>query len=680
MDDVLREFLVESIEGLDQLDRNLVALEQRPGDGELLASIFRCVHTIKGTCGFLGFPILESVAHAGESLLALLRDGTVSLTPAITNGLLQLVDAIRSILGRIESTGKEGAIAYTDLIALLSRLHSGEAASETVAGVAEPADGRMALADTTVRVDVTLLDRLMNLVGELVLARNQVLQYTARTSDATFLPTSQRLNLITSELQEGVMKTRMQPIGNVWGKFPRVVRDLAVVCGKQVALEMTGEDTELDRTIIEAVKDPLTHIVRNSIDHGIELPADRVAAGKPAEGRITMRAYHEGGQVNIEIGDDGGGVDTNRVRKRAIERGLITPDHAAQMTEREALDIIFQPGFSTAAQVSTISGRGVGMDVVRTNIERIGGTVDVETVAGRGSTIHIKIPLTLAIVPALVVTCAGDRYAIPQVNLVELVRSARAVEMVHGAPVYRLRGRLLPLVWLNEALGDPIAARHAERQVETIVVLRAGESVFGVVVDEVNDTEEIVVKPLGKMLKGIPLFAGATIMGDGGVALILNVVGLAQQAHVVSGPRERARADAKGERLTTDPRQTLLILGLGTDRRLAVPLSAVARLEQLPRGTVERAGSAEVVQYRGNILTLLRLSTLLGVRSEEQLDQPLQVVVYAGHGRPFGLVVDGIVDIVEEVVTVHEHGRAVIQERVTELIDVERLVRAAEAA
>ena len=407
--------------------------------------------------------------------------------------------------------------------------------------------GQATASDSTIRVDVGLLDKVMNLVGELVLARNQVLQFANRMKDTSFLAASQHLNLITTELQAGVMKTRMQPIGNIWSQFPRTVRDVALGCGKEVGIEMEGKETELDKTIIEAIKDPLTHLVRNSVDHGIELPEERVKAGKDRTGRLILRAFHEGGQVNIEISDDGAGLNVERLRKKAVERAVITAEQATRMTDREIFNLIFLPGFSTAEKVTNVSGRGVGMDVVKTNVEKIGGTVDLQSTPGRGTTVRVKIPLTLAIIPALVVTCGGDRYAIPQVSLLELVRLeadevAKSIELVHGAPVYRLRGRLLPLVYLNQELKLAADARPAKEQdgAVNIVVLQADERQFGLVVDQINDTEEIVVKPLRKQLKTVKTFAGSSIMGDGKVALILDVLGLAQRASVVTETRDRA--------------------------------------------------------------------------------------------------------------------------------------------
>ena len=450
--EILNEFLIESYENIGRLDQELVVLEKTPKDHALLSSIFRTIHTIKGTCGFLNFSRLEAVTHLAENILSQLRDGERELTGEIVSAMLDTVDAVKRILSLIETTGSEGEESFEELKTRLRALADGKQAAapspgkppaETPATLRPPApepaaaeppaseataleatDSRAhtAVADSTIRVDVSLLDKLMNLVGELVLARNQILQFTAMREDANFAGTSQRLNLIATELQAGVMKTRMQPIGNVWNKLPRVVRDLAVSCGKQVAIEMEGADTELDKTIIEAIRDPLTHIARNSVDHGIEMPPARVAKGKSATGRLFLRAFHEGGQVNIEISDDGAGIPPERVKRKAIQNGLITAEQADRLSEREVFRLIFLPGFSTAEQVTAVSGRGVGMDVVKTNIEKIGGTVDLQSRPDRGTTIKIKIPLTLAIIPALVVTCAGERFAIPQVSLLELLR------------------------------------------------------------------------------------------------------------------------------------------------------------------------------------------------------------------------------------------------------------------
>ncbi len=595
------------------------------------------------------------------------------------------------------------------------------AIQEALQGQAEARSS--ALSESNIRVDVGLLDKLMNLVGELVLARNQILQFSSTQQDSTFLNTTQRLNLITTELQEGVMKTRMQPIGNIWSKFPRVVRDLATGCGKHIRLEMEGKETELDKTLIEAIKDPLTHLVRNAVDHGVETPDKRVAAGKPAEGRLFLRAFHEGGQVNIEISDDGAGIDVERVKQKALAKSLITLDQASRMNDRELMNLIFLPGLSTAEKVTNVSGRGVGMDVVKTNIEKIGGTVDIQSRPGNGTTLKIKIPLTLAIIPALVVTSGGDRYAIPQVSLLELVRlegeqARKGIEMIHGAPVYRLRGKLLPLAYLNEQL---FVGKNNDARVESlsgqmavlltnheqhtaagsalnIVVLQADDRQFGLVVDEINDTEEIVVKPLGKQLKGIATFAGATIMGDGQVALILDVLGLAQRANVVSEVRDRSVGENTAQtEAHHDESESLLLLRGPDNGQMALPLSLVARLEEFTRSSLERAEGRDVVQYRGQILPLIHLSSALPERREksrscdpsepEAENEKIQVVVYSDQGRSVGLVVDRILDIAQEKIKPQKRagregtlGSMVVQGRITELLDVKGIIQSADAS
>jgi two-component system chemotaxis sensor kinase CheA len=494
------------------------------------------------------------------------------------------------------------------------------------------------------------------------------------------------------------MKTRMQPIGNIWSQFPRTVRDVALGCGKEVGIEMEGKETELDKTIIEAIKDPLTHLVRNSVDHGIELPDDRVRAGKDRSGRLILRAFHEGGQVNIEITDDGAGLNGERIRSKAVERGVINAEQAVRMTEQEIFNLIFLPGFSTAAKVTNVSGRGVGMDVVKTNVEKIGGTVNVHSTHGRGTTVRVKIPLTLAIIPALVVTCGGDRYAVPQVSLLELVRLEadevdKAIELVHGAPVYRLRGRLLPLVYLKEELrlaADEQAA--AGDGAVNIVVLQADDRQFGLVVDQINDTEEIVVKPLRKQLKTVKTFAGSSIMGDGKVALILDVLGLAQRAGVITETRDRALTDKAAESAATgEEQQTFLLFAGPADSRMAIPLSALARLEEIPVAQVEMSGRQWVTQYRGQILPLVRLNVLLEERrvklralhAPPAADSgPLQVLVLNHDGQAFGLVVDRILDIVEDRANVRSAATrpsvlysVVIGDRVTEMLDIPAILR-----
>ena len=784
MDDLIKEFLVESNENLDRLDTELVKLERSPDSRELLASIFRTIHSIKGACGFLGFQKLEALAHAGENLLSKLRDGKLVLTPEIGSALLSMVDAIREMLAAINATEQDGENAYLGLIELLKKLLEPELVSvetsrrakatenydapkpepkaapsagasrtkktphvgklggtlveqrrvkpEDVARALEAQEGgdirpigeilvglgvlksdelaealrlmeerrsKTTSQDSTIRVHVTLLDRLMNLEGELVLARNQVLQYAAQQKDNAFLGTIQQLNLVTSELREGVMKTRMQPISRLFDKVPRVVRDVSLACGKQVHVDTEGKDTELDRTLLEAIADPLTHLVRNAIDHGVEAPDKRVKAGKPPEGVVRLRASHEGGQVLIEISDDGAGIDVEKIRSKAVEKGAISLEQASRMSPTEALNLIFLAGVSTAEKVTNVSGRGVGMDVVKTNIEHVGGSVEIQTKLGEGSTFKIKVPLTLAIVPALVVRSEGRRFAIPQVNLVELVRleagqSGSGIDLVHGAPVYRLRGRLLPLVYLNREL-KLREAKSSEESSLNIVVLQVDSRRFGLVVDEVHDTEEIVVKPLGKHLKSIRVYAGATIMGDGHLALILDVPGLAESAGITteSLDGQAGKSTALNAKDTVE-KQKLVLFDGADGLRMAIPLNALARLETISGVDVERSGNEWVVQYRGQILPLIRLSHVLQHHRDEGLAASnssfpppgsIDVLVIQENGRSFGLIVNAIIDIVEDATAVRIPATrtgvlysAVIGERVTEMLDVPGILQATE--
>ena len=786
MDEMVAEFLLESHEGLDHMDQDLLALERDPDSPEVIARIFRVMHTVKGTCGFLGFGKTEAVAHAAETLLGGLRDGEFLVTPEIVTALLSAGDAIREILGEIQATGAEGADDHEPVIRSLGRLggrsrsgprtraaESARPRGATAArrgsrarrpGTAPPDRGRRAapeepadsvdatdvplddaalthtqvpnLTEAAIRVDVGLLDELMTLVGELVLARNQILQRTSIQRDPVLASTAQRLDVITTELQEGVMKTRMHAIGTLWVKYPRLVRDLAIECGKQVRIQTEGEDTELDRSLLEAMRDPLTHLVRNAVDHGIERAPVRAKAGKPPEGILAIRAYHEGGQVVVEVTDDGAGIDPADVRAKALETGLISAEAVGEMGDREALSLIFLPGLSTAREITRLSGRGVGMDVVKTNVERVGGTIDVISRPGEGTTFKIKIPLTLAIIPALLVTAAGERYAIPQVSLLELVRIEpedveRAIESIQGAPVYRLRGRLLPLVSLPAELGENDAALRGRRAAEAIlgladpdpaetsdaagevpaeelleatgaavniVVLQADDRRFGLMVDSIRDSAEIVVKPLGRDLKSIGVFAGATIMGDGRVGLILDVMGLAQRAHVVDQIRERSPIDRHDEDAVVDEEAApLLLFSDATGGRMAVALDLVDRLEEFPRDAVERSGPATVIQYGGEILPLVDVTDLLpesrrNPREKRDDGRPIpgdlaeratiQVVVHEGDGRRIGLVVERIIDIVESSTDLQPASRPgvtgtlVIHGRVTEVLDLAELLEA----
>src|SRR5438132_1968213 len=668
MDDLLREFLTETSESLDTVDNQLVRFEQDPSDAKILDNIFRLVHTIKGTCGFLGLPRLEALAHAGETLMGKFRDGMPVKAEAVTL-ILSSIDRIKEILAGLEATETEPEGTDEDLIEKLHamaegarhaeaepvavaapapvvaappvqpaitagtlvdqvlerQLRPGEVslddlerafretetevapapkpapapAAKQAAPEAAPAPGAAKevkanparkvaaaeadvqeadkIANQSIRVNVDTLEHLMTMVSELVLTRNQLLEISRRNEDTEFKVPLQRLSNVTAELQEGVMKTRMQPIGNAWQKLPRIVRDLSGELGKQIELEMHGADTELDRQVLDLIKDPLTHMVRNSADHGLETPAERLACGKPEQGTIRLSAYHEGGHIIICIADNGRGLNTERIKAKAIASGLVTEAELEKMTEAQIHKFIFAPGFSTAAQVTSVSGRGVGMDVVRTNIDQIGGTIDIKSVAGEGSSVTIKIPLTLAIVSALIVEAGGDRFAIPQLSVVELVRaranSEHRIERIKDTAVLRLRNKLLPLMHLKKLLKIDDGA-GADPENGFIVVTQVGSQTFGIVVDGVFHTEEIVVKPMSTKLRHIDMFSGNTILGDGAVIMIIDPNGIAKAlgasgaaSHEISDENAALRASA-AEQLTS-----LLVFRAGSPK--AVPLGLV---------------------------------------------------------------------------------------------------------
>jgi two-component system, chemotaxis family, sensor kinase CheA len=844
MDDLITEFLTETSESLAVLDVELVKLEQNPNDPELLSNIFRLVHTIKGTCGFIGLPRLEKVAHAGENVLGKVRDGELAVTPEAVSLILECLDCVRSLTRALEETGAEPAGEDADLIKRLNAFADGDAGSapakaapqpqppapvvpakpaaggtlyerigaislidavvevfyrrvladaelarffadvnmdylqahqrayfskltggpddydgpepagvyktlvanglearhlDAMAGhlkaaladlevsepmsaelfallegkrreieaasAAEPAepasepakapapqpvaaqpaaakpadtdDGKKesAIAQQSIRVNVDLLESLMTTVSELVLTRNQVLQILRTQKDSAFAAPLQRLNHVTSELQEGVMKTRMQPIGNAWAKLPRLVRDLARELGKKIDLVMLGAETELDRQVLEMIKDPLTHMVRNSADHGLETIEDRRKAGKSETGRVTLNAYHEGGHIVIEISDDGRGLPADKIKAKVLQNGLASEADLAAMSLQQIQQFIFKAGFSTATKVTSVSGRGVGMDVVRTNIEKIGGTIELRSKEGQGTRFTIKIPLTLAIVSALIVECAGERFAVPQISVVELVRvggsSSLKVERIKDTPVLRLRDRLLPLVSLRKLLAlEPKGATEGTENF--IVVAQIGASSFGIMVDRVFDTEEIVVKPVAPILRDISMFSGNTILGDGAVIMILDPNGIAAASgHSAATHRDVAEssiqaASRQGERVP------LILFRVGDDTPKAVPLALVARLEELDCKTIERSNGRLVVQYRGQLMPLIPMRADQAIRESGR--QP--VLVFSDQQRAMGLIVDQIVDIVEDRLDIElsaeipgRLGTAVVAGKATDIVD-----------
>ncbi|OUL36477.1 chemotaxis protein CheA [Nostoc sp. T09] len=696
IDDDIEAFLIESYENLDEIERDIINLEKAPPSGEVLVRIYRSLHTLKGNCGFLPFPKLEALAHAAESLLSRLRDRQLVVTPQIISTLLQTIDTIRQILSEIKATRHEGDRNYVELIQALTKLQETEQLAATVKQPvpsvdSETEDSTLTASELYIRVNVALLDRVMDLVGELVLARNQALAFSDKLQDSSFAATCQRLNQITADLQEGVMKTRLQPISSIWQKFPRVIRDLAIASAKQVQVEMFGVDTEIDKSIIEAIKDPLTHLVRNCIDHGIELPAERSANGKSTIGRIFLRAFHESGKVNIEIGDDGRGINPEKLKQRSQQLGLVSATQAAAMSDSEAIDLIFLPGFSTSERVTSLSGRGVGMDIVKSNIEKINGSIEIYSQQGQGTTFKIKMPLTLTIIPALMVSSGGDRYAIPQSSLQELVRleaqvALNSIEILYDVPVYRLRGELVPLIYLNQTL--QIQGKIANLETLSLVIVQADNYRFGLVVDTIEDILDIVVKPLGKQLKRLSLFAGATILGDGKVALILDIVGLAKQAGVSEKHKQLASVTAADIQQPAGDRQMILLFTGPQGAPMGVPLTTAFRLEKISAAAVEKVGNQYVVRLNSKILPLIDLHTIFSDRHHRELDratETLEIAIVSPDSElSIGLVVERILDIVDEPLTIKGIPSrpgvlfcAVIQGQITEILDVEAVIRIA---
>ncbi|MGI8527691.1 MAG: hybrid sensor histidine kinase/response regulator [Pseudolabrys sp.] len=726
MDDLLREFVIETNESLDVVDIELVRFEQDPNNAKILDNVFRLVHTIKGTCGFLALPRLEALAHAAESLMGKFRDG-LPVNGAAVTVILDTIDRIKLILEAIDRDRKEPDGGDSDLIGKLERIASSlepaapqfavgtltpqvlerplrpdevslddlerafrataadpvtpkvrpEPVTEKPAGAEEDA---VRAGSQSIRVTVDTLEHLMTMVSELVLTRNQLLDISRHHDDSEFKVPLQRLSNVTAELQEGVMKTRMQPIGNAWQKLPRVVRDLSNELGKQINLEMQGAETELDRQVLDMIKDPLTHMVRNSADHGLETPDERRALGKPEHGHIRLSAYHEGGQIVIEIADDGRGLNTERIKAKAISQGLASEAEIEKLAEAQVHKFIFAPGFSTATHVTSISGRGVGMDVVRNNIDQIGGTIHVKSVAGLGLSFIIKIPLTLAIVAALIVEAGGDRFAIPQLSVVELVRvregGEHRIEHIKDTAVLRLRDKLLPVVRLTRLLGLETADRP-ETGVGFIVVIEFGGQIFGLVVDSVFHTEEIVVKPMSSKLRGIPMFSGNTILSDGSVIMIIDPNGVVQALGSTVATQlaaEEAAAAAHARRANnSEPTTSLLVFRAGTPQLKAVPLALVTRLEEIDAKTIELSNGRHMVQYRGQLMPLIAVNDKVRIKGEGA--QPL--LVFSDGSRSMALVVDEIVDIVDERLRIQVIGdsagvlgSAIIKDQVAEIIDV----------
>ncbi len=721
---LLAEFVTESREHLADVEGQLLEIEADGAniDVDLVNKVFRAIHSIKGAAGFMGLVRVNELAHALENVLGKMRTEELTPTSGIVDVMLKAADALSGLINDIENSN---SVDVSDHITLLNDIFEGNQSSSSQADSREESTTQDApveakdlapevapkpvetstppetpvkeavvpqraptapQVESSIRVQVGVLDRLMNLAGELVLGRNQLLQTVNSTDGTSMQAVAARLDQVTSELQEAIMQTRMQPIGNVFNKFPRVVRDLSAKLGKQCNVVMEGGEVEVDKTIIEAIGDPLTHMVRNSVDHGIEMPETRMASNKEPSGTVTLRAYHQAGKVRIDICDDGGGIDTKRLKDKAVSKGIISNERAAQMSDRDAVWLIFHPGFSTAEKISDVSGRGVGMDVVRTNIEKIGGSVDIESTLGRGTSVQITLPLTLAIIPSMLIRSCKRRFAVPQVNIVELVRvraseASQRISKVKGARVLRLRGSLLPLVDLDQALNFSGASEKDDAAgARQIVVVESGQFRYGLIVDEIDDSEEIVVKPLGRHLKSCSCLAGATILGDGHVAPILDVSGIAAKTDLRSHEQENSNGNVHDEASLSNERQSLLMFTNAPSEQFAIPMSLISRIERIRTEQIDTVGGQELLQYRGTSLPLLNIEAYVKAQPRPEMDN-VHVVVFQIHGREVGLIAAELNDIREVATEIDGNtfrepgiaGSIVVDEKTIRIVDLYEL-------
>lgn len=734
MDELLRDFLTETTEHIEGAETQLVHFERNPSDASLITSIFRLVHTIKGTSSFLGLERLERVGHAAESVMGMLRDG-VPPTQHSVSIILAAIDRIKTIIDEIGQHGAEPPGDDSEIINALEAYYAAgsEAAanaaaaeasakaaapapSEPAAAVASPpappaaasapaprpdpepapsresakasdpapasqgkAQGSSTANQESIRVSVDTIERMMQLVSELVLSRNQLLELARHREDDAIKTPLQHLSTLTSDLQDAVMRARMQPVGRLYANLPRLVRELSTSLGKSIDLVTEGADTELDRQLIEVIRDPLTHLIRNCADHGIEKPEERLAKGKPERGEIRVSAAHEAGQITIDIADDGKGLDTERIKKKILSQGLATEQDLRSMSNDEIYRFVFEPGFSTAQVVSNVSGRGVGMDVVRTNIEAIGGSVSLSSIEGKGSRFSLRIPLTLAIAPALIIEVAGQRFALPQTSVVEAVSLGSnykdLIQNVQNALVLKLREEVIPAVELRNMVG--LASTGDGEGEKLAVVMRVGTDSFCIIVDGVADIQEIVVKPLSASLAHLKVFSGHTILGDGSVVLILDPSGLAANLGIEKST-EKKRVEARDQNALE--RRRLVMFKAGSGAPKVLPLSLVSRIEMVETNRIESSDGRLMVLLQGRLMPIVPISP------EIDMSRPAYpVLVVATEKRAIGLMADEIVDIIEEKLEIQLAsanselvGSAEIRGEAVELIDVSHFIRLAD--
>lgn len=781
----IQDFVEEAKGHIESVEAGLLKIDELSVDLDVINDIFRAVHSVKGTAGFFNLAVIVELSHSMENLLGELRNGNLKVNQEIIDLLLKSNDCLKAMVEDVLESENMDITEYVEKLAMFIKPDKVEDAGEsekkstyisnkstktnaqkdsvkektiptetTVVEVAQedhakdqsltidqqdkemPVKNQGIAVEDSIRVHVTLLNNLLNLASEMVLGRNQLLRTVEkyRKDIPGVEPILQNIDRITTELQEKVMQTRMQPVANVFNKFPRIIRDLSKKLGKEVELQLEGVDVELDKSIIEALGDPMTHLVRNAVDHGLEMPKERENQGKPRLGRIILKAYHEGGYVNIDIIDDGAGIDIEKVKEKALEKELISKSELSAMGEQDVLQLLFRPGFSTADKITDVSGRGVGMDVVKTNIGKLGGTVEIFTSVGKGTTFRLLLPLTLAIIPSLIVEVESQKFALPQVNLQEIVRikpgdNIKKIEYIHNSQVLRLRGRLLPIIHLadvlelNRTFSDPVTGKRKEERRKTfydqrskkkkihteggaseilpckrksetntirILVLKIGSRKFGLAVDVIHGGEEILVKPLSKFVKECKCYSGVTIMGDGKAAMILDPEGIIDKAALkfVDEQDDKPESEMMEASEAMKEQQNLLLFKCSGPETFGIDLSMVSRVEEISLNDIEKIGDKEYIKFRGDSLRLIRPEEYLPVGKGDSQSGKLYVIIPKLVKHPLGILIQEINDTMEACIRFNKDdmvvkgltGSTILNNRIVLLINVYELFELADPA